>query len=240
MSDTRRRRRDEPDDPDDLQSWESWPLWLLGASQGLNIFRWYAGDLLPASVADLLPWLVVLFGISAAFALDGAMIATVMGARKGRVGLWSWVAALAACLFSAAIAYEVHGGEKIGGGAPLHVAAPIVTLCYLLHLTQKRSENSLQPATEPVGGLSPKGLELSAARPSEVSIPEQASYPPPQKARVFGSSLTKPCRHCGEPVTFQQAGAHGRNVKKHGVCVLPVSVATQPKQATGISHTEEV
>ncbi len=136
---------------DQLESWESWPAWALGVSQGLNIFLWYVLSLekvslgagrvpmrIPEIVLAWLPLAVVIAAAAAAASLDGAMVATVAGSRVGRNGRWSWVAALAATVFSAGIALDIHGGGFVPG-AWLHIAQPFVLFCYMMHLRQRKN-----------------------------------------------------------------------------------------------------
>lgn len=151
---------------DRLESWESWPAWALGISQGLNIFLWYVLSLekvslgagrvpmrIPEIVLDWLPIVVVIAAVAAAASLDGAMVATVAGSRVGRNGRWSWVAALAATVFSAGIALDIHGGGFVPGSW-LHIAQPFVLFCYMMHLRQRRNalHNELRSASNDYNG----------------------------------------------------------------------------------------
>lgn len=131
-----------------LESWESWPLWALGLSNGLNIVLWYVLSMariespeLPIGIlgalAAWLPLIVVLGGVAQALSLDGALIATIAGARHGRRGIWTWLTIIGAGLFSAAISYAVHSG-KIDQLPALHVASAVNLVFYNLHLAQPR------------------------------------------------------------------------------------------------------
>lgn len=135
-----------------LESFETWPIWALGLSNGLNIALWYllsmarirAPEVLlrvPAAVEDWLPLAIVLGAIAQAISLDGALIATIAGARHGRRGPWTWLTILGTGLFSAAISYAVHSGQ-IDSLPGLHVASAVNLIFYNLHLAQPK--NALQ------------------------------------------------------------------------------------------------
>jgi hypothetical protein len=131
-----------------LLGWESWPLWALGLSNGLNIVLWYVLSMarvnspeLPIGIlgalTDWLPLIVVAGGIAQALSLDGALIATIAGARHGRRGIWTWLTIVGAGLFSAAISYAVHSG-RIDQLPILHVASAVNLVFYNMHLAQPR------------------------------------------------------------------------------------------------------
>lgn len=154
MIDRQRTPNTEPEKP--LLGWESWPLWALGLSNGLNIVLWYVLSMtrvrspeLPIGVlttlATWLPLIVVAGGVAQALSLDGALIATIAGARHGRVGIWTWLTIVGAGLFSAAISYAVHSG-RIDQLPILHVASAVNLVFYNLHLAQPRKP--LQPHNE--------------------------------------------------------------------------------------------
>lgn len=145
-------RRNQTTDENDLIAWERLPAIALGISQGLNIFLWYVMSLervalhdgraparVPEFVVSLLPIAVFVAAIAAAVSLDGTMIATVLGSRNGRDGVWTWVTVVAAALFSAGIALDVYGGNVLPG-AWLHIAQTAVLLCYMMHLRQPRKD----------------------------------------------------------------------------------------------------
>lgn len=145
--------RNPPPPPKQLEGWESWPLWALGLSNGLNIVLWYVLSMtrvespeLPiivaAGLATWLPLIVVAGGIAQALSLDGALIATIAGARHGRRGPWTWATIFGAGLFSAAISYAVHS-DRIDQLPILHVASAVNLVFYNMHLAQPRK--GLQP-----------------------------------------------------------------------------------------------
>jgi len=220
--------------PAALERWESWPLWAIGLSNGLNIALWFVLSMVrikapelavqaPALLNTVLPWLIVAGAVAAALSLDGVLIAAIAGARHGRVGLWTWATIVGAGIFSAAIAYTVHAG-RLDDAPFLHIAQALVLVLYNLHLSQPRKgltasfESASHLLSEDVQ-TTRLGLSRSAARPSEPPIPPQQVYPAPQKVDLSVPSLKKPCKHCGAFVTFQEAGRHGRSVKKYGRCV---------------------
>jgi len=207
-------RREEKKKP--LEAWETWPLWALGLSNGLNIVLWYVLSMsrvdspeLPIGIlgalAAWLPLIVVAGGVAQALSLDGALIATIAGARHGRRGPWTWLTIFGAGLFSAAISYAVHSG-RIDQLPILHVASAVNLVFYNMHLAQPRKP--LQPTA---GTAS----ELLRGDAGEVRIEEIA----PPALTDGTAALLKPCRYCGEPVTLAMAGQHGRRVKSHGRCV---------------------
>ena len=137
-------RRDQ--DNHGLSNWETWPLWALGLSNGLNIVLWYVLSMARINSPELpigilgalstwLPLIVVVGGIAQALSLDGALIATIAGARHGRRGVWTWITIAGTGLFSAAISYAVHSGN-IDSMPLLHVASAINMVFYNMHLTQ--------------------------------------------------------------------------------------------------------
>lgn len=228
--------------PAALERWESWPLWAIGLSNGLNIALWFVLSMVRIQAAELtltaprllntvLPWLIVLGAIAAALSLDGVLIAAIAGARHGRVGLWTWLTITGAGAFSAAIAYAVHAG-RLDDAPVLHIAQALVLVLYNLHLSQPRK--GLTPVSESASALSSEhsetprytvrtvGNQASKALPAATA---QLSETP--RARLADTSLAKPCRHCGELVTFQEAGRHGRSVKKYGRCVTDLSTVRQ-------------
>jgi hypothetical protein len=142
------RRDDKPTKP--MESWESWPLWAMGLSNGLNIVLWYVLSMARVEAPELpvrvfsavgvwLPLIAVAGGIAQALALDGALIATIAGARHGRRGMWTWLTIVGAGVFSAAISYAVHSG-RIDQLPLLHVASAINLVLYNLHLSQTKKD----------------------------------------------------------------------------------------------------
>lgn len=199
-----------------LESWESGPLWALGLSNGLNIVLWYVLSMVrvqstelaisvPQLLVVLLPWAVVVGGVLQAGALDGALIATISGARHGRVSKWTWITIVGAGLFSAAISYAVHSG-RIDQLPGLHVASAVVLVFYNMHLAQPRKP------LQPVAGADPA---LNRGDAGDVEIREI----PPLALTGDQAVVVKPCRYCNQPVTLAMAGQHGRQHAKTGRCV---------------------
>jgi len=199
-----------------MERWESWPLWALGLSNGLNIVLWYVLSMaridspeLPIGIlgalSKWLPLIVVAGAIAQALSLDGALIATIAGARHGRVGKWTWATIVGAGLFSAAISYAVHSG-RIDQLPGLHVASAVILIFYNLHLAQPR-----KVLTGPAGAAS----DLPASDASGYRI--VATKTPALLAS--DQPALKPCRYCNEPVTLAMAGQHGKHYKQHGICV---------------------
>lgn len=222
--------------PAALERWESWPLWAIGLSNGLNIALWYVLSMVrikaaelniiaPALLNTVLPWLIFAGAIAAALSLDGVLIAAIAGARHGRAGMWTWATIVGAGVFSAAIAYTVHAG-RLNDAPVLHIAQALVLVLYNLHLSQPRKglTHALGSGSRVSSEDAPSTDRLrsfAAARPSEKELPLQPIYPAPVMVDLSVPSKIKPCKHCGREVTFQQAGQHGRNVKRYGVCVRP-------------------
>jgi len=199
-----------------MERWESWPLWALGLSNGLNIVLWYVLSMARVDSPELpigilgalsawLPLIVVGGAIAQALSLDGALIATIAGARHGRVGIWTWATIVGAGLFSAAISYAVHSG-KIDQLPGLHVASAVILILYNLHLAQPR-----KLLTAPSGAaLDLPASDASAYRITDIKTP----------ALIAGDSpALKPCKYCQQPVSLAMAGQHGKHYKQHGICV---------------------
>jgi hypothetical protein len=182
----------------EMEAWESGPLWALGLSNGLNIVLWYVLSMariespeLPIGIFDWLPgWLpliVAVGGIAQAAALDGALIATIAGARHGRRGIWTWLTIIGACLFSAAISYAVHSGN-IDNLPGLHVASAIILGLYNAHLAQPRK--ALQSADQSQA----TGDHWQVRDKPPIALPETAS-----QSTIETTAQTYRCRICGEP-----------------------------------------
>lgn len=182
--------------PKQLEGWESWPLWALGLSNGLNIVLWYVLSMtrvqspeLPIGVltalATWLPLIVVAGGIAQALSLDGALIATIAGARHGRRGGWTWATIFGAGLFSAAISYAVHSG-RIDQLPILHVASAVNLVFYNMHLAQPR---------KPLQGEK----ERAAERGTRLGSGETAIVLAQSKSHDTVRAAIKPrtCRKCG-------------------------------------------
>lgn len=125
-----------PLDDTKLRFWsEKFPLGLAATAQSFVVFRWYLGDVAP-EIAAVLAALSLLVAIAAGLALDLVVISTVMAKRHGRRSPWGLATALAAAVFSAAVALEVYGtGEP---NPWLHVAYPAVVFLFAQHLSAPR------------------------------------------------------------------------------------------------------
>lgn len=189
-----------------LLGWESWPLWALGLSNGLNIVLWYVLSMtrvqspeLPIKVLDALaswlPVLVVTGGIAQALSLDGALIATIAGARHGRRGPWTWATIFGAGLFSAAISYAVHSG-RIDQLPILHVASAVNLVFYNMHLAQPRKP--LQPP-----------LPTVSTRPQSAILAKKALTAADRATVAIGDGFhCKKCDHVSD--TLADASKHAR------------------------------
>jgi len=125
--------------PDTLNNWEKWPIGALFFAQGLQIAEWYISKRMPAEVVGMLPWFVTIGGIAAMAAIDGAMIAAIMGARAGRRGRWTWAAIGITALFGALVALDLNGA-LVGIGPWLHAGFAATIAVYLMHLVQPRQD----------------------------------------------------------------------------------------------------
>lgn len=121
---------------DTLHPWEKWPIWLLMGANGVMIFHWFTAQYLPPWLNWLLGILYTVGGFAAAVAIDGAMVATTMGRRAGRNGVWSHAAAVVATAFGGAVALDLHGAVQIG--AWIHAGFALLIFTYLQHLAQVR------------------------------------------------------------------------------------------------------
>lgn len=111
---------------DKLLWWEKLPIIGLFLAQGLYVWRWYTGFTAP-------PEVIATAGIFAVAAIDGAMVATVMGMRQGRRSRASVAAIVATALFGALVALDLYGAIS-GLSAWLHAGFAVVIVSYLLHL----------------------------------------------------------------------------------------------------------
>jgi hypothetical protein len=128
-----RPRPPAPPDDSKLKFWsEKFPLGLAALAQSFVVFRWYLGDVASPELQALLAALTVAIAVAAGAALDLVVISTVMAKRHGRRSPWGLATALAAAVFSAAVALEVYG---TGESNPwLHVAYPAVVFLFAQHL----------------------------------------------------------------------------------------------------------
>ena len=194
-----------------MEAWETWPLWALGLSNGLNIVLWYVLSMarvnspeLPITVltalAAWLPLIVVFGGVAQALSLDGALIATIAGARHGRRGVWTWLTIVGAGVFSAAISYAVHSG-RIDQLPLLHVASAVNLVFYNMHLAQPRKPLQ-DEKTRPTDG----NHWLVRAKPAP-ALPASAS----SDDTVSTSVRTFTCKECGhEELSLPSIRAHYR------------------------------
>lgn len=130
---------------DSLEWWEKWPIGAVFTAQGLYVAEWYVGERMPAELAGALSWLAVLGGVAAWFAIDGAMIATVMGMRAGRRSRWSVAAIIVTAAFGAAVALDLYGAFSTGS-AWLHAGFALTIVCYLMHAAAPKAGQVNAPA----------------------------------------------------------------------------------------------
>ena len=106
---------------------------LAALAQFFVVFRWYLGADVSPGVQAALAALNVVIALAAGAALDLVVISTVMAKRNGRNSWWGLATALAAAIFSAAVALEVYGkGEP---NPWLHIAYPAVVFLFSQHLS---------------------------------------------------------------------------------------------------------
>lgn len=194
-----------------LHLWEKVPLALLMAAQALVVFRWYAGDGLPALVQQAMPWVTTLFAVAAAVALDLVVVTTTMGRRKGRESIYGMLTAASAAVFSALVALDVYGVFPFG--AWLHAAFPITTFVYAQHLAvrvqpvQENQEN-MDTANASDGTVNDKlgdAISVLTARIEALeSMPTDANR-----------DLAYSCPHCSTTLPNKQAKA---SAVSHGYC----------------------
>jgi uncharacterized protein YqgC (DUF456 family) len=110
---------------DTLKLWEKLPILGLFLAQGLYVWRWYTGFTPP-------PWVIVVAGMFAVAAIDGAMVATVMGMRQGRRSRASVAAIVVTALFGAFVALDLYGAVP-SMSAWLHAGFALTIVTYLLH-----------------------------------------------------------------------------------------------------------
>jgi hypothetical protein len=208
MTDRTRTPSDTQEKP--LLGWESWPLWALGLSNGLNIVLWYVLSMtrvqspeLPIAVAywltAWLPLIVVAGGIAQALSLDGALIATIAGARHGRRGPWTWATIFGAGLFSAAISYAVHS-RRIDQLPILHVASAVNLVFYNMHLAQPRK------------GLTPPILTDDSPLGSAILAKNKPAAVDRITIDLGDGFKCSQCSHVSE--TLADASKHARRVHK--------------------------
>jgi Skp family chaperone for outer membrane proteins len=113
---------------DKLLLWEKVPVVGLFLAQGLYVWRWYVGPGITPPT-----WVVILAGIAAVAAIDGAMVATVAGMRQGRRSRASYAAIVVTAAFGAAVALDLYGAITMVS-AWLHAGFALTIVCYLIHL----------------------------------------------------------------------------------------------------------
>lgn len=125
-----------PASTDTLHWYEKTALGLGMAAQSLVVTRWYLDDVAPPIVLLILLWVTVIVAVLAGIAFDAVMVVTTMGRREGRMSPWGWATALAASVFSAAVALHVYGGWSAGPW--LHIGYPVITFLFAQHLAAPR------------------------------------------------------------------------------------------------------
>lgn len=161
-----------------LASWETWPAWGLLAAAGLNTVVWYVGQAMPAAVVDVLPWVRLGAGIAAVAAIDGSLIATVMGVRAGRRSFWSWANVVIAAAFTGLASWSAQGVLPEAAGHWLHGLFAIVFVAYLLHLAQPRLDElaylrRLRADVEALAQQAAAGAQANAAHAQLLDEREQ-------------------------------------------------------------------
>lgn len=123
---------------DPVTRWEKIAITINVLSSSLNVARWYAGEAVINRTigSDAMDWIVVTFAVLAGISLDFAVVATMLGKRAGRRGLWSNLTAVSATLFAALIALDTYGNTQFGAG--LHVANAFTVFFLLQHLSQPK------------------------------------------------------------------------------------------------------
>ena len=121
---------------DRLARYEYLPVAGLVTAQGLYVWKWYVAALMPPQATASLPWLSVLAGVAAVIAIDGALLATIVGVRSGRRSRWSYAVIAIAVTFGALVALDLYGAVSFG--AWLHAGFAALFGAYMLHLMQSR------------------------------------------------------------------------------------------------------
>lgn len=141
-----------------LHWWEKASAGALFIASGLYAAEWYIGARMPPQIAALLPWIVSAGGLVTLFAIDGALVSTVMGARAGRRSRWTWITIGVSALFGALVALVLHGALPGWVGSWLHAGFMATIAAYLMHLSQPRATS-----TAHVDSLSSELAETRAA-----------------------------------------------------------------------------
>ena len=110
---------------DTLRWWEKLPIVGLASSSGLYVWQWYTTFTPPN-------WVIAAAGICAVAAIDGALVATVMGMRQGRRSYASYATIIVAALFGAFVALDLYGAVP-SISAWLHAGFALTIVTYLLH-----------------------------------------------------------------------------------------------------------
>jgi hypothetical protein len=126
--------------PDVLTWWEKASAGALFVASGLYAAEWYIGARMPPQIAAALPWIVSVGGLVTLFAIDGALVSTVMGARAGRRSRWTWITIGVSALFGALVALVLHDALPGWVGSWLHAGFMATIAAYLMHLSQPRQD----------------------------------------------------------------------------------------------------
>ena len=175
---------------DDLRRWEKAPVIGLFAAQGAYVWRWYVGD------AATMPAIVVaIAGICAVAAIDGAMVATVMGMRQGRRSRASVAAIVVTAMFGALVALDLYGA--VGGiSAWLHAGFALTIVCYLLHLAAPMRVSAdavtqAQHAAAQAKALAAQHADDAAQLRQALTQAEQSAAQALEQARQRGEAVTQ-------------------------------------------------
>lgn len=181
-----RPRPPTPPDDSKLKFWsEKFPLGLAALAQSFVVFRWYLGDVASPELQVALAALTIGIAVAAGAALDLVVISTVMAKRHGRRSAWGLATALAAAVFSAAVALEVYGtGEP---NPWLHVAYPAVVFLFAQHLASPRepmvAARELEQARQDVAQ---RGAEVAQLRQDVERLSQEAARVPDLLAQRDG------------------------------------------------------
>lgn len=175
-----------------LHWWEKASAGALFIASGLYAAEWYIGARMPPQIAALLPWIVSAGGLVTLFAIDGALVSTVMGARAGRRSVWTWITIGVSALFGALVALVLHGALPGWVGAWLHAGFMATIASYLMHLAQPRQDVTIalalreQEADRREADLTLRAaaIERQASTAIVKSSVKQLSGPTPDKRKA--------------------------------------------------------
>ncbi len=172
--------------PDTLTWWEKASAGALFVASGLYAAEWYIGARMPPQIAAALPWIVSVGGLVTLFAIDGALVSTVMGARAGRRSRWTWITIGVSALFGALVALVLHGALPGWVGSWLHAGFMATIAAYLMHLSQPR-QDALAELASREQAVARQAAELGKARQeAEQILAERAAELASREAALAG------------------------------------------------------